>query len=113
MPRKYHILCVLEEGHWLFEFGDYDKQCVKDECSDYRYNERGQGRKPKTKIHTFIDDDQESIYTYLRIMNKTVLQEICDLVAEKMPTCSTVKDMEAYRKGVDQIIIEDGEETYI
>jgi len=36
MTTKYHTLCVRVNGRWSPEFGDYDKEVVRDERDDVR-----------------------------------------------------------------------------
>ncbi len=51
---KYYTLCVKRDGRWEPDFGDYDKDCVRDESS--LLVDRGEGVKVVSS-----EDDQESI----------------------------------------------------
>lgn len=64
MGRKYYTLLALENINgvdtWCIDFGDYDKECVKQEKYEYEHN--------RTKI-ICTNDDQASIDAKVKELN--------------------------------------------
>jgi hypothetical protein len=63
--RFYYSLLALEAGRWVIEFGDYDRQVVRDELADYV--DRGYRAKNLKIISTA--DDQASIVAKVAQLN--------------------------------------------
>lgn len=61
MATKYHTLLTLENGLWCIQFGDYDKEVVKQEKED-SYSDY------KCKIITTLDD-QASVDAKVKELN--------------------------------------------
>lgn len=41
MARKYHTLCIREDGIWAPQFGDYSREVVEQERDDHRDSANG------------------------------------------------------------------------
>lgn len=50
--RPYHVLFVREGGQWAYEFGDYDRACVKSEQQDWldHFDDDGKRRRSKDTV---------------------------------------------------------------
>ena len=63
----YYVLAEYTRAYgWQPQFGDYDRQTVRDELSEYRYNNRLRGTKTKYRIIKCDNDSQAALDAALR-----------------------------------------------
>ena len=70
MNTKYYILVGIESGQFVMQFGDYNRDCVKDELEDMQQS-NCYATTPirRLSIITLPDARQETINSTMRALN--------------------------------------------
>jgi hypothetical protein len=67
--QPYYIAVAQEYGTWILEFGDYDRDVVKQEIADLKYADKYDGVKRKYKLIKCSDADQVTIDAAIAFQN--------------------------------------------